>query len=69
MTEHKSRTNQGELNPNAHFTEEEVRGIRRQARRPNNPWGWQAALARKHGVTRAAIAQIVTGERYPNVED
>lgn len=58
----------GQNNPRAVLTEDDVRTIRKRARRRGKPGEDQRALAAEYGVTQSAIMGIVTRRTWKHVD-
>ena len=64
---HEQKSRVGTANPNSKLSLEAVQEIRRMASTPQ-PRGWQSELAKKLGVTPAAITLIIQGTRWTDDE-
>lgn len=64
VQERKNFRRTGEKHPNAKLTPERVRQIREEAREPGTSRAW---LAKKHGVSRSTIDNIVRGRTWKGV--
>lgn len=67
MSDLQSMNQHGETNSNALLNVDEVLDIQEYARDHKGEHGMQTTLARRYGVTPAAINHIISGKRWPKV--
>ena len=68
MTKARSKAKLGALNPNAKLTAASVRTIRRLVAKNGHTRGYKAALAKRYGLSRGALCDIISGRRWAHTK-